>query len=191
MGTTVTEPAAGRALVPIEIQLPIEGMTCASCDNRIERFLNRTPGVEAATVNLATETATIHYLPDLAGRSELVGAIESAGYDVRPAPAEAPGSAATLAALAGAAEIGRERALIAGIGLLVAMFLVMLVLVAVAWLVSRYRRGRRTVAASFLAGGGEGLGVGGPDSYATLAATPDLVEGAEVGEEGPRGAEPD
>ena len=101
------------------------------------------------------------------------------------------GSAATLAALAGAAEIGRERVLMAGIGLLVAMFLVMLVLVAVAWLISRYRRGRRTVAASFLAGGGEGLGVGGPDSYATLAATPDPVEGAEVGEEGPRGAEPD
>jgi Cu+-exporting ATPase len=100
MGTTVTEPATDRALVPIEVQLPIEGMTCASCVNRIERFLNRTPGVEAATVNLATETATIRYLPDLAGRSELVGAIESAGYDVRPAPAETPGSAATLAALA-------------------------------------------------------------------------------------------
>ena len=68
----------------VEVQLPIEGMTCASCVNRIERFLNRTPGVETATVNLATETATIRYLPDLAGRSELVGAIEAAGYDVRP-----------------------------------------------------------------------------------------------------------
>jgi len=58
-------------------------MTCASCVNRIERFLKKTPGVEDAVVNLATETATIRYLPDLAGRAELVGAIEAAGYDVR------------------------------------------------------------------------------------------------------------
>ena len=67
-----------------EIQLPIVGMTCASCVNRIERFLNKTPGVEEATVNLATEMATIRYLPDRAGRAELVGAIEAAGYEVRP-----------------------------------------------------------------------------------------------------------
>ena len=100
MGTTLTEPTSDRALDPVEVQLPIEGMTCASCVSRIERFLDRTPGVQAATVNLATETATIRYLPDVAGRSELVGAIESAGYDVRPERAAEPGSAATLAALA-------------------------------------------------------------------------------------------
>ena len=68
------------------IELPVEGMTCASCVNRIERFLKRTPGVEDATVNLATEMATIHYLPDQAGTTELVGAIEAAGYDVRSIP---------------------------------------------------------------------------------------------------------
>jgi Cu+-exporting ATPase len=65
-------------------------MTCASCVNRIERFLKKTPGVEDAAVNLATEQATIHYLPDVAGRGELVAAIEAAGYDVRP---EAPDTA--------------------------------------------------------------------------------------------------
>ena len=70
-----------------ELQLPIEGMTCASCVNRIERFLKKTPGVEAATVNLATEMATIRYLPELAGRTELVQAVEAAGYDVRAEPA--------------------------------------------------------------------------------------------------------
>jgi len=69
-----------------EVQLPIEGMTCASCVNRIERFLRQTPGVEEATVNLATEVATIRYLPHLAGRAELVEAVEAAGYDVRQAP---------------------------------------------------------------------------------------------------------
>jgi Cu+-exporting ATPase len=68
------------------IELPVEGMTCASCVNRIERFLKKTPGVEDATVNLATELATIHYLPDQAGTAELVGAIEAAGYDVRSIP---------------------------------------------------------------------------------------------------------
>ena len=76
--------------VPIaiaEIQLPVEGMTCASCVNRIERFLKKTPGVEEATVNLATEVATIRYLPDQAGTAELVSAIEAAGYDVRSEPA--------------------------------------------------------------------------------------------------------
>jgi Cu+-exporting ATPase len=67
-----------------ELALPIEGMTCASCVNRIERFLKRTPGVEDAVVNLATEVATIRYLPDQVGRSELIGAIEAAGYDIRP-----------------------------------------------------------------------------------------------------------
>jgi Cu+-exporting ATPase len=73
-------------LPSVEVQLPVEGMTCASCVNRIERFLKKTPGVEDATVNLATEVATIRYLPDQAGTAELVGAIEAAGYDVRSLP---------------------------------------------------------------------------------------------------------
>jgi Cu+-exporting ATPase len=68
------------------IELPVAGMTCASCVNRIERFLKKTPGVADATVNLATEVATIHYLPDQAGTAELVSAIEAAGYDVRSVP---------------------------------------------------------------------------------------------------------
>src|SRR6185369_8602166 len=85
---TATHPAplttATTATPTAEIALPIEGMTCASCVNRIERFLRKTPGVEAASVNLATEVATIRYLPAEAGRSELVAAVEAAGYDVRP-----------------------------------------------------------------------------------------------------------
>ena len=43
------------------LELPIEGMTCASCVNRIERFLRQVDGVDQATVNLATERATIIY----------------------------------------------------------------------------------------------------------------------------------
>src|SRR5690348_4433472 len=68
-----------------EIQLPIDGMTCGSCVNRIERFLRATDGVEEANVNLATEMATIRYLPDIADKDRLVAAVEAAGYDVRQA----------------------------------------------------------------------------------------------------------
>jgi P-type Cu+ transporter len=81
---------------PIEIILPIEGMTCASCVNRIERFLRKTPGVEQAAVNLATERATVRVDPGTAGRDELVRAVEAAGYEVRPeaSPTDATAAAA-------------------------------------------------------------------------------------------------
>src|SRR5450755_318710 len=85
-------PAQATArTTPIEIVLPIEGMTCASCVNRIERFLNKTEGVLQANVNLATGRATVTVDPAVAGRLELVTAVEAAGYDVRP---EAPPTAA-------------------------------------------------------------------------------------------------
>ena len=65
-------------------------MTCASCVNRIERFLDRTDGVLEASVNLATERATVTVDPTRVGRPEIVAAVEAAGYDVRP---ETPGTA--------------------------------------------------------------------------------------------------
>jgi Cu+-exporting ATPase len=101
-------------------------MTCASCVNRIERFLERTPGVVEAVVNLATEVATIRYLPDVADRAELVRAIESAGYEVRtPAVAE-PGAPSGLAAEVTAedaerAHDQRELAVQAGVSIAVAI----------------------------------------------------------------------
>ena len=64
--------------------LPIEGMTCASCVNRIERFLARTDGVLGANVNLATERASVILDPGRTDRQRLVAAVEAAGYDVRP-----------------------------------------------------------------------------------------------------------
>ncbi len=79
-----------------EIQLPIEGMSCASCVNRIERYLRKTPGVAEANVNLATEVATVRYLPEMAGLDEIARAIEAAGYDVRRTPEAAGGARATL-----------------------------------------------------------------------------------------------
>jgi Cu+-exporting ATPase len=65
-----------------ELTLPVVGMTCASCVNRIERFLARADGVADATVNLATERATIRFDPDVIDQSGIVSAIRAAGYDV-------------------------------------------------------------------------------------------------------------
>ena len=76
--TTETSPA------PQELTLAIEGMTCASCVNRIERYLNRADGVGRASVNLATERATIRYDPAQIDRTGIVRAIEAAGYEVAP-----------------------------------------------------------------------------------------------------------
>ncbi len=62
--------------------LNIEGMTCASCSNFVEKALSRTPGVQRATVNLASEKATIEYLPGQIDRAGLKAAVEQAGYGV-------------------------------------------------------------------------------------------------------------
>jgi Cu+-exporting ATPase len=63
---------------PKEIRLDLEGMTCASCAARIEKRLNKLPGVEA-TVNFATEQATVRCRPDVPDAT-LLTAVESAGY---------------------------------------------------------------------------------------------------------------
>ena len=63
------------------VRLPVEGMTCASCAGRVERALNRLPGVEAA-VNLAGETAEIDYDPQRIAPDQLAATIEQAGYAV-------------------------------------------------------------------------------------------------------------
>ena len=69
---------------PIEmISFPVEGMTCASCVNRITRFLRKVDGVEEANVNLATESATVRYDRSRVDVSGLVAAVEAAGYVAR------------------------------------------------------------------------------------------------------------
>jgi len=70
--------------VPIAtLELPITGMTCANCVNTIERTLNqKVPGILEATVNFATEKATVKYIPGVVTRVDMVAAIEQAGYGV-------------------------------------------------------------------------------------------------------------
>ncbi|HYO41201.1 MAG TPA: heavy metal translocating P-type ATPase [Nocardioidaceae bacterium] len=73
-----------------DIELSISGMTCASCANRIERKLNKLEGV-TATVNYATEKATVSY-PDSLGPGDLVATVEQAGYHAElPTPLDADG----------------------------------------------------------------------------------------------------
>ncbi|HEX8103195.1 MAG TPA: cation transporter, partial [Solirubrobacteraceae bacterium] len=70
------------------IDLPITGMTCASCANRVERKLNKLDGV-TASVNYATETAAVEYAAGVEVE-QLVAAVEAAGYGaIAPAAAEA------------------------------------------------------------------------------------------------------
>ena len=64
------------------IDLPITGMTCASCVRNVERALGKQPGVLEVNVNLATEKALVTYTPGTVQRAELVKAVERAGYGV-------------------------------------------------------------------------------------------------------------
>jgi len=75
-------PTAGEVRETAEIALPIIGMTCASCVNRIDRFLRKAEGVSEVSVNLATESATIRYLPELTGAADLAQVVANAGYEV-------------------------------------------------------------------------------------------------------------
>jgi P-type Cu+ transporter len=65
-------------------------MTCASCANFVQRALTKTPGVRTASVNYATEKATIEFDPVAVDASGLRAAVESAGYGVGPLPDPAP-----------------------------------------------------------------------------------------------------
>ncbi|QQK05720.1 heavy metal translocating P-type ATPase [Burkholderia anthina] len=90
---------ASHAPVVVTAELDIDGMTCASCVSRVEKALAKVPGVTRATVNLATERATIDAAPGVS-TSQLVDAVTQAGYGATPvaaapppAPASSPASA--------------------------------------------------------------------------------------------------
>ncbi|SDI96695.1 heavy metal translocating P-type ATPase [Lutimaribacter saemankumensis] len=63
------------------IQIPIEGMTCASCVGRVEKALLAVPGALSASVNLATERAEVQ-VSDPSVRTDLIHAVEATGYAV-------------------------------------------------------------------------------------------------------------
>ncbi|MFZ5558480.1 MAG: heavy metal translocating P-type ATPase [Pseudomonadota bacterium] len=79
---------AGYAVATESTELVIEGMTCASCVGSVEKALARVPGVLDAAVNLATERAQVRHLAGAVTISDLVAAVEGAGYAVRPVATE-------------------------------------------------------------------------------------------------------
>ncbi len=83
-------PAPGGA--PAEgdlctLDLGVGGMTCASCVSRVERALQRVPGVQQATVNLATESARVVFAPGEEAEARIRRAVREAGYEPRAAEA--------------------------------------------------------------------------------------------------------
>ena len=90
---STSAPTSELTIETAEIALPIVGMTCASCVNRIDRFLRNADGVSEVSVNLATESATIRYLPELTGAAELAQVISNAGYEVPAAALDLAGRA--------------------------------------------------------------------------------------------------
>jgi Cu+-exporting ATPase len=70
---------AGYAIPEQTVELSVAGMTCAACAARIEKALNRLPGVQA-NVNLATERARVRYVPGSVTPELLIAAVERAGY---------------------------------------------------------------------------------------------------------------
>jgi Cu+-exporting ATPase len=78
---------ATTATATTQVELPITGMTCASCANRIERKLNKLDGV-TASVNYATEKATVEYDATAVAPEQLLGAVQAAGYEATLPAAE-------------------------------------------------------------------------------------------------------
>lgn len=99
---------AGYGIVTDRVELPVTGMTCASCSSRVEKALRKVPGVLTADVNLATERATVVFSPAATGFSELKAAVEQAGYGVIET-SEQEGESEDAEAVARAAELARKR----------------------------------------------------------------------------------
>ncbi|MBM4764630.1 heavy metal translocating P-type ATPase [Bacillus sp. B15-48] len=66
-----------------KVQLTITGMTCAACSTRIEKGLNKVDGVTKAVVNLATEKASVEFIPGNTNVDQLLQAVKKAGYDAQ------------------------------------------------------------------------------------------------------------
>ncbi|HUW98375.1 MAG TPA: heavy metal translocating P-type ATPase [Acidiferrobacter sp.] len=82
----IIEAVRGEGYTPVlaEIDIGVGGMTCASCAGRVERALQGTPGVVDASVNLATERASVHYLAGTLDLDGIAAVITKTGYEPVP-----------------------------------------------------------------------------------------------------------
>jgi len=91
---TALRPADAADTSAHTAELDIGGMTCASCAMRVEKALSKVPGVVSASVNLATETATVDLDGAAAGPDALIAAVRKAGYEATlVAPPDTPAAA--------------------------------------------------------------------------------------------------
>ncbi|MBV6476319.1 MAG: Copper-exporting P-type ATPase [Rhodocyclaceae bacterium] len=97
---------AGFKVPPQSLDLALSGMTCAACAARIETVLNKLPGVEA-TVNFASEKASIRYVPGQADAASLIAAVRRAGYDARESTGDTRAAEKARKAAAYRAELRR------------------------------------------------------------------------------------
>ncbi|MCJ7509645.1 MAG: heavy metal translocating P-type ATPase [Dehalococcoidia bacterium] len=75
--------AEAQAVDKQRVIIPVEGMTCASCVRRVENALAKVTGVLSASVNLASERATVAFVPGRVAIADLRRAVEDAGYRLR------------------------------------------------------------------------------------------------------------
>ncbi|NNJ09011.1 copper-translocating P-type ATPase [Chloroflexales bacterium ZM16-3] len=117
--------AAGYGIVTDRLEIPVTGMTCASCVMRVEKALKKVPGVIDASVNLSTEGASITYSPASSSFAELKLAIENAGYGVIETAGADAGEAEDVEAAARARELqDKRRKLIVGVAFGLPLFLI-------------------------------------------------------------------
>jgi P-type Cu+ transporter len=86
--TTGAIPAAALRAQSVEVSFGVTGMTCTSCAATIERNLRRVPGVQTASVNFASERATVTFDASQAYLPDLVAGVERAGYGVATGEAD-------------------------------------------------------------------------------------------------------
>jgi Cu+-exporting ATPase len=73
---------AGYGVITEQREFPVTGMTCATCSRRVEKALNKLPGILSANVNLASELATVVYAPAETSWTNIKATVERAGYGV-------------------------------------------------------------------------------------------------------------
>ena len=114
MATETTRPLHEHAVVSqmqpgteSRATLTLEGMTCASCAMRIEKGLKKVPGIKDASVNLATEQATVTYDPAQTNLEQMVQKVEAVGYKAFPqvSSPQKPVQEETASYLSGTTEI--------------------------------------------------------------------------------------
>ncbi|MDF2037380.1 heavy metal translocating P-type ATPase [Cytobacillus oceanisediminis] len=73
----------GYTVVSEKAEFELLGMTCAACSGRIEKGLNKLPGVKQAVVNLALETGTVEYNPEQISIQDMIKKVENLGYQAK------------------------------------------------------------------------------------------------------------